>query len=140
MNSRTNHRSKGVTTLSWTCQIVAAAILAQTLLFKFSGAEESVYIFRTLCVEPWGRYASGVMELLAAVLLLTPATAAVGGAMGVGIMLGAIGAHATRLGVSVKGDGGMLFGLAMTVLVSCAAVLWIRRAELPVVGRLVAAA
>ena len=40
-----------------------AAILLQTLFFKFTGAEESVYIFSTLGMEPFGRYASGVAEL-----------------------------------------------------------------------------
>ncbi len=32
---------------SWVCRLAAAAILLQTLYFKFTGAEESVYIFTT---------------------------------------------------------------------------------------------
>jgi len=59
--------------VSWTLQVIAAAILAQTLFFKFSGAEESKYIFATLGVEPWGRVATGIAELVAAVLLLAHA-------------------------------------------------------------------
>jgi hypothetical protein len=31
--------------VSWICRIAAAVILLQTLYFKFTGAEESVYIF-----------------------------------------------------------------------------------------------
>ena len=46
--------------LSWLLRLTAAFILLQTLFFKFTGAEESVYIFSTLGVEPWGRYASGL--------------------------------------------------------------------------------
>lgn len=53
-------RTKAMTALSWALQVVAAGILAQTLFFKFTGAEESVFIFETLGVEPWGRYAAGV--------------------------------------------------------------------------------
>ena len=41
--------------VSWMLQLAAAAILLQTLYFKFTGAEESVYIFTTVGAEPWGR-------------------------------------------------------------------------------------
>ena len=51
--------------VSWTFQVIAAAILLQTLFFKFTGAEESVYIFTKLGAEPWGRIGSGVAELIA---------------------------------------------------------------------------
>ena len=47
--------SKPLVCVSWILQIVVAAILAQTLYFKFTAAEESVYIFTTLGIEPWGR-------------------------------------------------------------------------------------
>lgn len=130
------HKQKIV---SWTLQIIAAAILAQTLFFKFSGAEESKYIFMTLGVEPWGRYAAAISELFAVILLLTPRLAAIGAAMTLGIMLGAIGSHLTKLGIVVKDDGGLLFGLAIVTFAAAAGVLWIRRGDLPLVGsRLVA--
>lgn len=108
--------------LSWSLRIIAALILLQTLFFKFTGSEESRYIFSTLGVEPWGRIASGVVELIAAALLLIPATAGLGAALSVGVMLGAVGAHLTRLGLVVKDDGGLLFALALTVL-ACGSVL-----------------
>src|SRR5215470_3209524 len=76
---------------SWICRIVAAVILLQTLYFKFTGAEESVYIFTKVGLEPWGRYASGVAELFAAVLLLTPRAAWLGALIAAAVMLGAIG-------------------------------------------------
>lgn len=115
--------------VSWALQIIAAVILAQTLFFKFSGAEEPVYIFTTLGVEPWGRIASGVFELIAAILLLIPMTAWFGAAMGIGLMVGAIGAHLGPLGIVVKDDGGLLFGLAVVVMISSVGVLVIRRAQ-----------
>jgi len=127
--------SKSQAILSAVLQLIAAGILLQTLFFKFTGAEESVYIFSTLGLEPWGRIGTGVGELIASALLLYPPMAAVGAVMAMGMMAGAIVSHLTVLGVEVKGDGGLLFGLAITVFTCCAVVLIMRRAQLPVVGR-----
>ena len=123
------------TLTSWGLQLLAAGILLQTLFFKFTGAEESVYIFSTLGAEPWGRIGSGVMELIASILLLVPSTVPIGAVLAIGVMAGAIASHLTILGIEVKGDGGLLFGLAVVTLVSSAIVLFLRRAQLPVVGR-----
>ena len=121
--------------LSWILQLTAAVILLQTLYFKFTGAEESVYIFTTVGAEPWGRIGAGVLELIAAVLVLVPATAAIGAIMAAGLMAGAILSHLTLLGIEVKGDGGLLFGLAVTVFVASLVVAFMRRTDIPVVGR-----
>jgi hypothetical protein len=129
------HLSRVGQAVSWLLQVLAAVILLQTLFFKFTGAEESVYIFSTLRMEPVGRIGSGVVELIAAVLLLVPSTVAAGAALAIGLMAGAIVSHLTVLGIEVKGDGGLLFGLAVTVLLSAAIVLVLRRAEIPLVGR-----
>ena len=120
--------------VSWLLQIIVAIILLQTLFFKFTGAEESVYIFSTLGLEPWGRYASGVAELIAAILLLVPEYAVFGALLSLGVISGAIVSHLTRLGIEVKGDGGLLFGLAVTVFVCSLFILIIRRDDLPIVG------
>ncbi|MCC6908798.1 MAG: DoxX family protein [Phycisphaerales bacterium] len=116
-----------VAVVGWVARILAAVILLQTLFFKFSGSAESVYIFSTLGVEPWGRWLSGVAELAAAVLLLIPSTGWLGALLGLGIMLGAIASHLTRLGIVVHDDGGLLFALALTVSACCAIVAWIDR-------------
>jgi uncharacterized membrane protein YphA (DoxX/SURF4 family) len=126
--------SKTHVVVSWVLQLAAAGILLQTLFFKFTGAEESVYIFTTLGAEPWGRIGTGIVELIASVLLLVPATASIGAAMALGVMTGAILSHLTVLGVDVKGDGGLLFGLALIVFACSAIVLTIRRTQVPVVG------
>ncbi len=120
--------------VSWLLQLIVAVILLQTLFFKFTGAEESVYIFTTLGAEPWGRLISGVIELIAAALLLIPRTVTLGAILALGTISGAILSHLTKLGIVVKDDGGTLFGLALVVLVCSAAVLWLRRREIPVVG------
>lgn len=116
-----------VTLLLWTARLVAAVILLQTLYFKFLGQPESVYIFSTLGVEPWGRIGSGVVELIASVLLLIPRTSWLGAGLGLGVMAGAIVAHLTILGIEVQGDGGYLFLLALAVAGSCTTILWITR-------------
>jgi hypothetical protein len=115
-------------------RVTAAAILVQTLFFKFTGAEESIYIFTTLGMEPWGRFGSGVAELIACILLLTPRTVPIGALLALGVIGGAIVSHLTKLGIVVKDDGGLLFLLAVVVFLASAAVLWIRRGEIPVVG------
>ncbi len=114
---------------SWALRLIAAGILLQTLFFKFQGAEESVYIFSTLHMEPWGRIGSGVAELVAAILLLVPRTVVLGAAASIGILSGAILSHLTILGIEVQGDGGLLFGLALTVFACSCALLGLHRDE-----------
>lgn len=126
--------NKTQTIISWTLQVVAAAILFQTLFFKFTAAEESVYIFSKLGLEPWGRIGSGVVELIACVLLLVPRTVSLGALLSLGVISGAIVSHLTRLGIVVNDDGGLLFGLAVVVFVASSVVLVLRRRELPIVG------
>jgi hypothetical protein len=105
-------------------RIAAAIILLQTLYFKFSAAPESVYIFSTLGMEPWGRIGSGIAELIAAVALLTVRWNWAGAAVAIGLMVGAIGAHLTVLGIVVQDDGGTLFILAISVLLLSTFVLF----------------
>jgi len=114
----------------WGVRVVAALILLQTLYFKFSGAEESIYIFTAVGMEPWGRIGIGVMELIASVFLLITPVAWLGGLIAFGLMIGAIGMHLTLLGIAVKGDGGYLFMLAVIVLVCAAIVLWFDREKI----------
>ena len=129
---------KAERTISLICRVVAALILVQTLYFKFTGAPESVYIFTTVGIEPWGRIGSGVAELIAAVLLFVPGLAWAGAGLALGVIGGAIMSHLTVLGIEVQGDGGLLFGLALVVAATCATVLWIHRRAIPVVGRIFA--
>jgi putative oxidoreductase len=119
---------------SWVLQLVVALILFQTLFFKFTGAEESKYIFSRLGMEPWGRIGSGVVELIAVVLLLYPRTTVLGALLAIGVISGAIVSHLTKLGIVVMNDGGLLFGLALVVFVGSACILVIRREQIPVIG------
>jgi len=123
--------------LSWGLQLLVAGILLQTLFFKFTGAEESRYIFSTLLgdKEAIGRIGSGVVELITAALLLYPRTAWLGALLAVCTAFGAIFSHLTKLGVVVRDDGGLLFALALTVLVGGLFVLLLRRGEIPILGQ-----
>ena len=114
----------------WVLRLLAAAIMLQTLYFKFSNSQESVYIFSTLGMEPWGRIGSGVLELIASILILIPRTTAIGSLLGIGLMSGAVFFHITKLGYEVKGDGGQLFIYALLVLLSCIALCVIYRNDL----------
>ena len=125
--------------LYWSARLIAIIILAQTLFFKFSGAAESVYIFTTVGMEPWGRIGIGILELVAAALLLLNKTAWFGGVLALGLMLGAIGMHLTKLGISVQGDGGYLFFLALLVALCSAFVLLRDKAKVESVIRFLAA-
>jgi putative oxidoreductase len=133
---------------SWVCRIAAAIILLQTLFFKFTAAPESVYIFTKLgtfmhtyipfasisTVEVSGRIGSGIMELIAAVLLLTPRFVWAGAVLAAAATGGAVVSHLIFLGVEVQGDKGLLFFLAIAVLVTSAIALFLHRMQIPVLG------
>ena len=121
---------KSNTILYWAARLLAAIILLQTLFFKFSGASESIEIFTHVGMEPWGRIGVGVLELVAAVLLLLNATAWMGAALSFGLMAGAILMHLTILGISVQNDGGYLFLLAWIVAICSAFVLLMNKEKI----------
>ena len=115
---------------TWVLRLMAAIILLQTLFFKFTAAEESVYIFTQIGMEPVGRIGIGIMELIAALLILYPKTTPYGALLAIGLMAGAIFFHLTKLGIVVKNDGGQLFVYALLVLVSSAILVIIYRQQL----------
>lgn len=114
----------------WILKLIAAVIMLQTLYFKFTAAEESVYIFSQLGMEPWGRIGTGVLELIASALILYPRTTHFGAVLAMGLMGGAIFFHLTKLGIPVRGDGGQLFIYALLVFCSSASLAFIHRARL----------
>lgn len=123
--------------VSWIIRLAVALILLQTLFFKFTGAAESKYIFSTLRgaeYEAFGRIGSGIMELVASILILIPKTAAYGALLTLGVISGAIFSHLTLLGIEVENDGGTLFGLAIAVFTLSMIVLIMHRRQLPFIG------
>src|SRR6266446_6345435 len=124
-----------IAVLSWVLRITAAIILLQTLFFKFTAAPESVYIFTRVGAEPWGRIGSGVVELIAAILIMTPRFTWLGSLLAMGVMAGAILSHLTLLVIEVQGDKGLLFALALIVFVCSTVNLLLHRSETPLIGR-----
>lgn len=120
----------GKTVFTWALRLLAAGLMMQTLYYKFTGAEESIYIFSQLGLEPFGRIGIGVGELIASILILIPATTPIGALLGVGLMSGALFFHATKLGIEVKGDGGQLFIYALLVFFSCSILLLLLKKQL----------
>jgi len=149
MSTMTRPMTTPFLVFSWFCRIVAAVILLQTLFFKFTAAPESVYIFTKLgtfihtyipfapisTIEVSGRIGSGIMELIAAVLLLTPRFVWAGSVLALAATGGAIASHLTFLGIEVQGDRGLLFFLAIAVFVTSAIALFLHRMQAPVIGR-----
>jgi len=111
-------------------KIAIAIILLQTLYFKFSAHPDSVHIFTEVGLEPYGRIGIGVLELIAAILLLIPRTSWIGAGLSFGVIAGAVFLHLTRLGIEVKGDGGLLFYMALFVFIGSAILLWIEREKI----------
>lgn len=114
----------------WVLRCVAVFIMGQSLFFKFSAAEESVYIFTTLGMEPAGRIGTGIVELIASILLLIPRTSWIGAGMGIATMSGAIFFHLTKLGIEINGDGGQLFLYAIIAFASCLALILIEKEKI----------
>lgn len=133
-----------LTIFIWVLRFVAAGILLQTLFFKFTAAPESVYIFTKVgagiglnFLEPWGRIGSGVMELIASVLILWPRFSWLGSLLAMAAVAGAIVFHLTVLGIEVQGDHGLLFALAWIVFICSAVNLFFNRNHIPYLnGRL----
>lgn len=115
------------------CCLIAAGIMIETLFFKFTGAQESIYIFKRMGTEPWWRWGQGILEILASICLLTRRLKWAGGTLGTGAMLAAILSHMTWLGYSIQGDHGLLFGMAVVSFLCCAIVLFLHRHEIPFV-------
>ncbi|HTS43184.1 MAG TPA: DoxX family protein [Puia sp.] len=113
----------------WIFRLLAAVILLQTLYFKFTAHPQSVKLFTEIGMEPWGRIGTGVLELIASLLILYPRTTGYGAVLGMGLMAGAIFFHLTKLGIVFDGDA-VLFTYAVIVFISCAVLTFFYRKSL----------
>ncbi|MEM7363035.1 MAG: hypothetical protein AAF525_03370, partial [Pseudomonadota bacterium] len=115
----------------WVLVVVPAFIFVQSLFFKFSGSQETVIIFNTIgdwmaglpllsaIAIPFALFGGtvvGLVELLAAIMMLIPRTRIWGALTGLAVISGAIFFHLfTPLGVNRvvdaagNTDGGALF-------------------------------
>ena len=110
-------------------RIVVALILIQTLRFKFTAHPDSVYIFKQVGLEPYGRIGIGVLELIAGILLLIHKRVWLGASLTLGLIGGAIFIHLTQLGIEVNNDGSVLFITAIVTFVLAAIILFIYKED-----------
>ena len=122
-------------TTNFIIRIIIAILLLQTLYFKFTAHPDSVYIFSKIGMEPYGRVGTGIMELIASFLILLNRTQWLGALLALGLMLGAVFFHVTKLGIEVNNDGGLLFGMAVFIFVLSLVVLWINRTNIPIIKK-----
>jgi len=116
-------------------RIIVAIILIQTLRFKFTAHPDSVYIFTKVGLEPNGRIFIGILELIAAVLLLIPKTVWAGALLTLGIIGGAIMMHLTQLGIQINNDGGVLFITALVTFILSLVILYKYKKDIPYIGK-----
>ena len=122
------------TRIFFVLRLLVAIILLQTLRYKFLAHPDSVYIFSTLGLEPYGRIGIGVMELIASILILVKRTTWAGALLAVGLMAGAIFSHLTQLGIEVKNDGATLFYMAVGTWFLSLIILWSERKKIPFIN------
>jgi uncharacterized membrane protein YphA (DoxX/SURF4 family) len=113
----------------WILRLVPAVILLQTLYFKFTAQPESVQLFTRIGMEPYGRIGTGVLELIAAILILIPRYTGYGAILGLVMMTGALYFHLTKIGIFFGGDA-LLFIYAVVTFVCCALLIFIYKTRL----------
>ena len=128
-------RTKTETVISWICRIIVVVILLHTLFFQFIGEPESLYVFTKVDMEPWGRYGIGILELIASILLVSSCHCWLGALLALGVMAGAIFSRLIVLGLVVQDDGGLLFGLAITVAICSLVTIVLHRRQIPFVSK-----
>ena len=113
----------------WILRLVPAMILLQTLYFKFTAHPQSVKLFTQIGMEPYGRIGTGVIELIAAILLLIPRFTGYGAILGLIMMTGALYFHLTKIGIYFDGDA-VLFMYAVITFVCCAILVFLYKNQL----------
>ena len=114
-------------------KIVAGIIMLQTLFFKFTANEASVDLFTKVAGENEAlmRIGTGIIELIATILLFLPKRTWLGAIITVGVMSGAIFSHITKIGIVHNNDGGALFIMAIITFISGGILLLLHKKEIP---------
>lgn len=103
----------------WILQILTAAFFLMSGLSKIIGAPDMITLFEAVGIGQWFRIATGVLEILSAVLLVTPKLASLGASILMMVMLGAIFTHLFVIGGSPA--------LPLFWLIMAAMIAWNRR-------------
>ena len=116
-----------MTAIRWILALVLAGLFLFMASFKFMPefTGEANPVFPLIAkntgialVEPYLRWITGVMEILAGLLLIMPKTRMAGSALALCIMIGALASHLTPiLGIEVPGQGHFIFYMAIAMFV-----------------------
>ena len=119
-------------------KVIAAIIMLQTLFFKFSGAQESIDLFTKVAGENEAimRIGTGVIELIASILLFVPNKTWIGATLTLGLMGGAIMSHLTKIGIEHNNDGGVLFASALATFIIGGVLLIINKKDVPFLNKI----
>jgi len=122
-----------MTAIRWILALILAGMFLFMASFKFMPeiTGEANPVFPLIAkntgialIEPYMRWLTGVMEVLAALLLIMPRTRMLGGLLALCIMVGALGSHLTPvLGIDVPGQGPTIFYMAIGMMVLTVLVL-----------------
>jgi uncharacterized membrane protein YphA (DoxX/SURF4 family) len=120
-------------------KIIASVIMLQTLFYKFSGARESIDLFTKLIGEneAYMRIGTGILELIASILIFIPKTTWIGALLTVGLMSGAILSHLTKIGIEHNNDSGLLFTSAIIIFLAGIIVSYSERKNIPLIGKMI---
>jgi uncharacterized membrane protein YphA (DoxX/SURF4 family) len=113
----------------WILRLVPAIILLQTLYFKCTAHPESVKLFTEIGMEPYGRIGTGILELIASILILIPRFTGYGAILGLIMMTGALYFHLTKIGIYFNGDP-LLFIYAVITFVCFAILIFVYKKQL----------
>lgn len=117
-------------------KLTAAVIMLQTLFFKFSAAQQSIDLFIEIAGEneAYMRVGTGIIELIASILLFIPKRTWLGALLALGTMTGAIMSHITILGIVHNDDSGALFIGALVTFLASLILLIQHRKDIPILG------
>ena len=106
----------------WLTQIGLAAMFMFVGGLKLTGAPQLVALFDAIGIGQWFRYVTGSIEVVSAVALLVPASAAFGALLLIPTMVGAVITHLFIVGGSAVP--------ATVLLIGSLAIAWARRDQL----------
>ncbi|WZO97662.1 DoxX family protein [Isosphaeraceae bacterium EP7] len=118
---------RGTNIALWVIQVLLALAFAMAGTMKLVGPEMAVKQFELLGLGQWFRYLTGLLEIIAAVLLVLPAWSGFGALLLVPIMIGAAAAH-----VAVFKDNP---AAPLVILGLAAIVAWFRLKVYPINAR-----
>ena len=107
---------------SWALRIITTFIIFQIVYFKLSGDPQCIFVFEIMGMEPYGRFITGLIELVIGVFLLVPSTKLWGIIGAFGVASCCMTAHFTTLGIEINNDGGQLFSMTSSIFV-CSIIL-----------------